>query len=45
MMKPASYNLENVEEVEGLRRTDYVDHSVYTFHHRLCSRIADDAVP
>ena len=30
VMKPATYNLKNVV-VEGLRRTDYVDHSVYTF--------------
>lgn len=30
VMKPASYGLKTVV-VEGLHRTDYVDHSVYTF--------------
>ncbi|MGM9832938.1 MAG: hypothetical protein ACI31A_04535 [Candidatus Limisoma sp.] len=30
VMKSATYNLKTVV-VEGLRRTDYVDHSVYTF--------------
>ncbi|MGM9799573.1 MAG: hypothetical protein ACI30M_02670 [Muribaculaceae bacterium] len=30
VMKPTSYNL-NTVTVEGFRRTDYVDHSVYTF--------------